>query len=91
MKELEKSIKWLSNVNNFKNVSRYSKEYFEHFNKVVKALEQAQKQNELLTLSLELNNVWRNRFDYNNSESYIMLLEERIKYIEEEQKKELEK
>ena len=37
-KELEKSIKWLSNVNNFKNVSRYSKEYFEHLNKVVKAL-----------------------------------------------------
>ncbi len=40
-----------------------------------------EEQNELLTLSLQLNNVWRNRFDYNNSESYIMSLEERIKKI----------
>ena len=53
-KELEKSIKWLSNVNNFKNVSRYSKEYFEHFNKVVKALKQAQKQEKLLELYKKL-------------------------------------
>lgn len=56
-KELEKSIKWLSDVNNFKNVSRYPKEYFEHFNKVVKALKQAQKQKKLLKLYRELTTV----------------------------------
>ena len=55
-KELEKSIKWLSNVNNFENVSRYSKEYFEHFNKVVKALTPPTEQEVCKALSEETGN-----------------------------------
>ena len=56
---------------------------YEEFEELESLIE---KQNELLTLSLQLNNVWRNRFDYNNSESYIMLLEERIKKVLEKEK-----
>ena len=57
---------------------------YEEFEELESLIE---KQNELLTLSLQLNNVWRNRFDYNNSESYIVELEEKIKKIKGENKK----
>jgi hypothetical protein len=54
---------------------------YEEFEELESLIE---KQNELLTLSLQLNDVWRNRFNYNNSESYIMSLEERIKKLKGE-------
>lgn len=55
---------------------------YEEFEELESLIE---KQNELLTLSLQLNDVWRNRFNYNNSESYIMSLEERIKKLKEKE------
>lgn len=89
-KELEKSIEWLSDVNNFKNVSRYPKEYFEHFNKVVKALKQAKKQERLLNLYRKLitvkdeatSIVW---FDA-EMEAEVIDLEIQIKELENEER-----